>query len=416
MAIIKIYDYTETIQDDWFGDYDQSYVIGQGKLSAESIVPQIEAVADGEDIEVPISSVGGFVFDGWRIYNALISAKARGCKIVTKGEGIVASIASIIFMAGDDRIVSQANLLMIHKPTICPWYFDSMNADDLQREADALNQIQAVINDIYQTNTGLEKDVIDSMINAETYITPSECVTLGFATSQVNAQTEKTSIPENVFKSIFKNADAKTTAYANSFVNVHKINNKMADKNEVLNAVKESSKATNSLLDFFKNAFKNEGDDQPKNASVTKDDGSSIYYDGDLAIGSAVFSDEEMTTPSDDGDHLLDDGRTIVVSEGLVTEIKAEIEASNEEVLNARIAELEAENATLTGSLNSANKALNSANEVLTKFKDTKSNWKPETKKQDFTKPKAEENAKPDLSAEARNARKQEVLNKKNKK
>lgn len=418
MAILKLYDYTKTIQDDWWGDYEQHFVIGQGELSAGVVVPLIESVSEGEDIIVKINSVGGFVFDGWAIYNAL---KAHKGKVIVRIEGLAASIASIIAMAGEEVVICQAAMLMIHKPTVCPWFYESMDSDDLKKEAAALDQIQAVLNSIYVAKTGLESDVIDSMINSETYITPQEAVSLGFANRVENTITERPVMAENVFKHVFKNKDAKTRAYANSIININKSKN-MADSKETIAAVKENTKATNGLIAFFNKIVgaKNEDEEseQPQNATATKEDGTVLYYEGELAVDTAIFLDEAMTESAPDGEHLLDDGRTIVISEGVVSEIKEEvIEDSTEEVLNARIAELEAENASLTESLNSANSSLKQANEVLTKFKNTKSNFKPKTPDQKFERPNQSNGAeKLDLSKEAREARKAELANLKNKK
>lgn len=423
MAIIKLYDYSETVDDGWFGTYEQFYYIGQGKLSATVVVPLIESVPDNEEINVKINSGGGYVFDGWAIYNALIAAKSRGCKVIVNVDGIAASIASIIAMAGDEIIMAKASLLMIHKPTVDLWCCGSVDSAFLKKEADALDQIQAVLISIYQSKSNLDSEAINSLVNTETWITPDNAVLMGFATSVSGTTAEsKITLSENSFKNIFKNADVQTRTYANSIINIHKIKN-MADNNETIAAVKEQTKATNGLLAFFKNLIPG-SEEQPTNNSKLRDDGSSIYFDGELAVGTKVFTDEAMTIVLNAGDHLMEDKTILVIEgeEGIVSEIKTEvIEEDTDETatLNARIAELEAENTSLKAenknlntSLSSANTSLTQANAVLSKFKDTKSTFVPPAKEQSFTKTKEQENAKPDLSKEAREARKKEIANK----
>lgn len=416
MAEIKLYDYTETVDDGWWGSYEQYFYIGQGKLSSGVVVALIDAVPDGEEITVKINSCGGLVFDGWAIYNALIAVKSRGCKVTVRIEGLAASIASIIAMAGDEIIICQAALLMIHKPTVDPFWYGSMNAEELKREALALDQIQAVLNSIYRAKTNLDAAVIDSMINAETYITPAEALTLGFATSIENTITQNV-MAENAFNHIFKNADAKTRAYANSTIKI----NKAMDVQETLRNNTETLNKSNSLLnqmkEFFTNLVKPANEDNPitqaANASAELSSGGSIYYEGTLAVGTEVFSDEAMTTHVSAGDHDLADGNFITVDDaGLVTVMdkKAEAENSAAPVDAAELERLRSENAQLQAALNASNQTLVSQNEALEKIKNVKSTYTPENREQeiiDKTKTTTE-NGKLDLSKEAREARRAE--------
>jgi len=411
---LKLYDYTETINDDWLGSYEQFYYIGQGNLSASVVVPLIESTPEDEEILVKINSCGGYVFDGWAIYNALKNHKGN---VTVRIDGLAASIASIIAMAGAKVIICQASMLMIHKPTVDPFWYGSMNAEDLKREATALDQIQAVLNSIYTSRTGLDKATIDSMINAETYITPDEAIALGFADS-LDQTISKVTMAENAFNHIFKNADVKVRAYAN--VNIKK--QPTMNVQESLKKVNETSEKTNTLLtdlgNWFKNdlpkIFKNEQvetvEEEPVNASVQLENESYIYFDGELAIGTAVFTDEAKTTPAGDGDHTLMDGRTITVMDGKVTAIAEAME--QEDAVD--VTELQAENLQLKEALNKANQALETANTALTEIKNLKSKYVPAARATDFSKPKAEAEDKVlDMSPEARAARAEARKNKK---
>lgn len=416
MAEIKLYDYTVT--DDW--GWCEFLCIGQGNLSANNVVALIEAVPEDEEIIVKINSVGGFVFDGWAIYNAL---KAHKANVTVRIDGLAASIASIIAMAGDQIIIAQAAMLMIHKPTVDGFWMGSMDAEALKKEAAALDQIQSVLNEIYKSKTGLEADVIDSMINAETWITPSQAVTLGFANSIANTITEEveTVMPQNAFNHIFKNADAPTRAYANRTI---KINNKM-NVQEVLNKQNETQARTNTLLEdlgkFFKNlvAPKNEGD-QPTNAESDLKDGGKIYYDGVLGVGTEVFTDADMTTHPAAGDHDLADGNFITVDDaGLVTVMEKRDVATDdsEDVANLKneIETLKAEKAKLLEATNALTTSLNAANEGLAKIKNIKSTYEPDGREKEISRNTKVENNGNKTMADIE-ARREERKNLKNKK
>ncbi|MDF3076128.1 MAG: Clp protease ClpP [Sphingobacteriaceae bacterium] len=363
-------------------DFWDSSFIGVGELSANNVIAKIEAAKEDE-LLVRIHSGGGFVFDGWAIYNAL---KNHPKKVTVRIEGIAASIASIIAMAGQEIIICEAAMLMIHKPSIDPWFYGSMDAEDLKREALTLDQIQAVLASIYVAKTGLDTAIINDMINAETYMTPTEAISFGFADRMDKTITE-TTIAENLFKHLFQNADAKTRAYANKALKITDMSK------ELQTSLKENTSLLKDIKNLFSNLFKNEEKEEEvtiENASSEKEDGTSLYYTGDLAEGTAVFNDEAMTEPAADGDHVLADGRTVTVAAGLVTAIaEAVIEDENtdNEALNARIAELESQLAEKENQLNEATTALNASNEAIKQIKDLKSKFVPKDRTQNFTKP-----------------------------
>lgn len=384
MTEILLYDYTALVDDGWWGAYEQFYCIGMGNLTAQAIQGQINAAA-GDDLLVRVNSVGGSVFDGFAIYNAL---KASTGKVTIRIEGLAASIASIIAMAASpgQLVICQAAMMMIHKPTIDPFWCGTMDANDLQREADALNQIEAVLNDIYTSRTGLGATKISNMIDSETWLTPDMATMLGFADSIEKTITEQPEIVTPVFNHLFKNANAQTKAYAN---NAFKIKN-MATKNPndaVIEAVKEQTKATNSLLDWFKNSFNWKKDEVPgsaaKNASATLANGNPIYYnDGEeFAVGTEVFNDADMADPCADGEYEMSDSTKITVAEGkLETVADAEIVADN----SAEITTLKDQLAAKETALNEAKTALTAANETLTKIKNMKSSYVPPKNKTEF--------------------------------
>jgi len=138
-----------------------------------------------ETINVHINSYGGEVAEGLAIYNML---RNHNAKVVTYCNGFACSIASVIFMAGDERVMNNASLLMIHPA----WMYTAGNASQLRKDADDLDKItQASIN-AYMQNINITEDKLKELLDAETWILPSEALEMGFATSIVGeTATEK---------------------------------------------------------------------------------------------------------------------------------------------------------------------------------------------------------------------------------
>ncbi|WBQ17477.1 ClpP-like prohead protease/major capsid protein fusion protein [Sphingobium yanoikuyae] len=152
-------------------------------LDANTLVPLI---SDGDDdLDVRINSPGGYVMEGLAIYNAIIRQKAKGRKVTTHIDGLAASMGSVIAMAGDDIIMADNALMMIHNP----WDCACGDAADLRRAADKLDMIRDQIVGIYAKQTGIDADTLITMLDAETWMTAVEALAQKFATSTEDAIT-----------------------------------------------------------------------------------------------------------------------------------------------------------------------------------------------------------------------------------
>lgn len=157
----------------------------ESDISSYTLSKELETI-DADVINVYINSYGGEVAEGLAIYNALKRHKA---KIKTFVDGFACSIASVIFMAGDERIMSNASLLMIHNT----WTRAVGNANELRKTADDLDIItQASIN-AYMSKVNISEEKLKEMLDNETWITPSEALEMGFATSIINDTSENVS-------------------------------------------------------------------------------------------------------------------------------------------------------------------------------------------------------------------------------
>lgn len=129
--------------------------------------------ADGRDINVHINSGGGSVFAGIAIYNMLKNYEGT---VTTYIDGLAASIASVIAMAGDRIVMRTGSNLMVHKPSAI--LLGMYNADDLTQYADTLDEIQKSIMQVYMDRMRPEASIeeIEQLVNNETWMTSEEAV------------------------------------------------------------------------------------------------------------------------------------------------------------------------------------------------------------------------------------------------
>lgn len=147
-------------------------------LTPVQLISFLNKLEDGEAVEVQINSLGGSVFAGLQIYNALRNASNNNHKVITHCTSIAASIASIIFFAGDEMIMDSNSFLCIH----LPWTSGiSGNAIDIRKEADTLDKICMQMIEIYSKHMKIPKDDIKSYLEAETWISASDMKNYGIS-------------------------------------------------------------------------------------------------------------------------------------------------------------------------------------------------------------------------------------------
>ncbi len=141
---------------------------------AYGIVKELQGL-EADKLNVHINSYGGDVSEGLAIYNVLKNSSA---KVTTYCDGFACSAASVIFMAGDERIMNSASLLMIHNA----WSRASGNANEFRKKAEDLDKItQASIN-AYMSRVKITEDELKEKMDKESWLTAEEALTDGFAT------------------------------------------------------------------------------------------------------------------------------------------------------------------------------------------------------------------------------------------
>ena len=247
-------------------------------VSAKDISEQLANIKQKE-IDVHIKSNGGSVSEGYAIHDLLVNS---GKKINTIGEGEVRSIATVVFLAGSERLISENCDFTIHNPWLDPTNMGKMEGDDLIKTGNEMKQEEKKLAEFYSRKTGHPVDQIKNKMEVETTLSAQECIDLGFATKILE--------PVKAFAYYPK---TKTNKINNNIMNT-----KLGTlAKQILNIINGTVKADASPLA----------------------DGSSIYHDGELAEGSACFSDEEMTVPCADGDYEFEDGTIATISGGVVT-------------------------------------------------------------------------------------------------
>lgn len=316
----------------------------------------IDAFCDGlsaedEDIDIRLHCDGGSVTEGWAIYDRL---RATGKRITATVEGNCASMATVVLMAApkERRRAYQSAHICVHNPWMCPWALgDAVTADDLQKYANDLRAEQQKMVDLYVERCGCDREEIQSLMDEDKYIDTERALELG------------------IIGEIAAPLSAKKKDFSES--KKHSMNEKTSEMDENKVEVKASvldrilAKLGLKSLDDLK-------EDEPMHGmDLSTADGSTLTVDREEG------SPEVGDTARPDGEHLMPDGTTIVVENGVIAEVRPKEEApegvdasdeqkgedvetelddrdEEEQRLRERIAELEKENEELRQRLNEA--------------------------------------------------------------
>ena len=159
----------------------------------DDVTPQLfkdELMSGSGNITVWINSPGGDCVAAAQIYNMLMDYKGD---VTVKIDGIAASAASVIAMAGTKVLVSPVSMLMIHNPMTAAFG----NSDEMQKAIEMLGSVKDSIINAYEIKTGLSRAKLSHLMDAETWMDANKAVELGFADEimQRSTETENTAAP-----------------------------------------------------------------------------------------------------------------------------------------------------------------------------------------------------------------------------
>ena len=314
MAVLKIFNDIQTEDEKKFCQF---WGTAEG-VCFKDVDEFCASIPDEENpIEVQIHCDGGSVVEGWGIYDRL---RATGKEITCVVEGKAASMATVILMAApkERRKAHQNASICVHNPWMPTWGLDyTITADDLEAAAKSLREIQDKMLNLYVERCGCDRDEMQALMNEDKYIDTQRALELGLIGEiimPVSAKKQDKSFNNKKQKQMAKGKDEKVEVKAS-------ILNRMLAKLGLKNV-----------------------EELAKGLDLSTSDGQTLTVEreeGEPQVGDKA---------SPDGEFVMPDGKTIVVKDGVITEIKDDIQGgaggddgggngSEEE----RIAELESE-------------------------------------------------------------------------
>lgn len=174
-----------------YGEVDRFWGVG-----AKQVRDELKALGPAvKTIDVHINSEGGNYFEGVAIYNALREHPAR---VVVHVDGMALSIASVVAMAGDERLMADGAYMMIHNPIMAAFG----DAADHVHTAELLSGVTSQLAAIYARHTGLEEAALVALMAAETWMDADAAVAQGFATGRSPALAVAASFHANRFRNV----------------------------------------------------------------------------------------------------------------------------------------------------------------------------------------------------------------------
>lgn len=304
MAVLKIYNDIQTENDKKFAKF-----FGEAEgVCFKDVDEFCESIpADDKNIEVRLHCDGGSCVEGWAIYDRL---RATGKDITCTVEGNAASMATVILMAAPKarRRAYKSAQLCVHNPWIPSWALDyTATADDLEKAANDLREQQTKMLDLYVERCECDREEMQALMNEDKYIGVDRAMELGLIGEIIAPASAKKQ------GAMFNNKNHKQMA-----------KEKNDDKVEIKASLLDRALAKLGLKTI---------DELAKGMDLSTSDGQTLTVEreeGEPQVGDNA---------SPDGEFVMPDGKTIVVKDGVITDIKTDSNGSEGD----SIAELEAE-------------------------------------------------------------------------
>ena len=173
--------YGEISNETWWGD----------EVTPKEFKADLDKLGDIDTLNIYINSPGGDVFAGQAIHSMLKRHKTHKNVYI---DGLAASIASVIAMAGDTIFMPKNAMMMIHNP----WTIGMGNSTEFRKLAEDLDKIRESLIAAYEGHSALTRDEIISIMDAETWLTASECEEYGFCDAVQEEKQMAASIDKSV--------------------------------------------------------------------------------------------------------------------------------------------------------------------------------------------------------------------------
>lgn len=307
MAKLRIYNDIDS-QDNkfWYQWWGSDCVCFQDVDAFAASIPK-----DDDTIDMRIFCNGGSVVEGWAIYDRL---RQSGKKISCTVEGKAASMATIIMLAApkESRKACENAAFLLHNPWVPGWCLgDQLNAKDLKNQGEEMQMWQDKMVDAYVERCGCDREEIQALMDKDIFISTSEALRLGLISSTVapiSASASKRNIEQ--------------------FINSKQQNPKAMEKKTEVKASlldKILAKLGVKTLEEAEQAVEEpQAKVEPKAMELNTADGQTLTVEreeGDPQVGDKA---------SPDGTFEMPDGKTIVVEDGVITDIQTADDTDNE--------------------------------------------------------------------------------------
>jgi ATP-dependent protease ClpP protease subunit/archaellum component FlaC len=305
------------------------------KISAKDVNEFLQANLDAEALTIAITSDGGSVAEGLAIYDAIKAHPANITTVTNRAN----SIASVIFLAGNERLVTEGVQFMVHNAWLEPAALGDMplNVHSIAELHAEIKAVDDTLLDIYAKYTDAD---MAEMMAKETYLKADQLLEMGIATGKTAVE-------------LMALANSKPIAYTAKHIEFLNLNhNQMTDVTEKVNGLEKTLK---SLLNLFKGSV--------KNMVAKTESGQALYIftenPEELEGAKIVLADGEGNPTEEaapDGAHTLEGGQVVTVEAGVITgvsvaesiedlkaayeekeeEMKAEMEEKDKEILDLK--------------------------------------------------------------------------------
>lgn len=286
MAILKIYSDIKSKDDKVFYQW-----WGLDAVCYEDVDEFCNSIPDDDnEIDIRIFCNGGSCIEGWAMYDRL---RQSGKEISVTVEGKAASMATVIMMAApkEKRKCYQNASLCVHNPWMDAYYLGQATADDLQKAADNLREEQNRILNLYVERCGCDREEMQALMDEDKYIDPERAKELGLVGEILQ--------PISASKSVFNDLIIKAR--------------QMEQKKTQEGKAQVSQGWLDKVLAFF---GKTKPEDVTFDITLNTADGTQITVEreeGEPQVGDKA---------SPDGEWLMPGGETIVIENGVITEIR----------------------------------------------------------------------------------------------
>lgn len=229
----------------------------EDQVTAKQFAKDLKALGKPKALDIYINSPGGSVFDGSAIYSQL---KRHAAQKTVYVEGIAASIASMIAMAGDEIVIPENAFLMIHRVS----GFVQGDAGDMRQMAEVLEKLESGIVAAYVAKTGRDATEINELMADETWMTGPEAVALGFADRTTDAIPATACLTSDAIRH-FKTPPAAIIAMATPFLT---LSNSVPVENPMSDPVTEDPPAPAKSNPILESTTPSEGTSEPAPATA----------------------------------------------------------------------------------------------------------------------------------------------------